>query len=81
MTLFNFSLFRRPNPAPPAEVVEAACDIYGLSPERVPCVEAEKLNALSDNIWVIKLNDHSSAVVAYTPGAQEQAVAAPWFSE
>lgn len=73
------SLFKRATLQPPAEVVQAACSVYGLSPERVSSVQAEQLNALSNNIWVIKLNNQSSAVVAYTPGTKEEPVAAPWF--
>jgi hypothetical protein len=73
------SLFKRSTLKPPVEVIQAACSVYGIAPERVPSVRAEKLNALSDNIWVVKLNEHSSAVVAYTPGTKEMPVAAPWF--
>jgi len=75
------NLFRRSNLEPPAEVVQAACNVYGIAPERVPAVRAEKLNALSDNIWLIEINEHTSAVVAYTPGDKEQTMAAPWFNE
>lgn len=73
------NLFKRTTLKPPVEVIQAACRVYGIAPEPVPPVQAEKLHALSDNIWVIKLNDQSSAVVAYTPGAKEKPVAAPWF--
>ncbi|GHO93950.1 hypothetical protein KSF_039980 [Reticulibacter mediterranei] len=73
------NLFKRTTLKPPVEVIQAACRMYGIAPEPVPPVQAEKLHALSDNIWVIKLNDQSSAVVAYTPGAKEMPVAAPWF--
>jgi hypothetical protein len=81
LALFNFTFKRLPLSQPPAEVVQAACNLYGLSPERVPQVQAEKLKVLSRNIWVVTLNEQSSAVVAYTPGAKEQPLAAPWFSE
>ena len=60
-------------------MIQAACNVYGMTPERVPAVQAEKLKALSDNIWVVRLDDHSSAIVAYTPGTKEMPVAAPWF--
>lgn len=75
------NLFRRSNLEPPAEVVQAACNVYGIAPERFPAMRAEKLNALSDNIWLIKLNEQASAVVAYTPGDKERTLAAPWFNE
>lgn len=81
MAFFNFNLFKRSHHEPPEEVVLAACNVYGLSPERVPSMQAEQLHALSDNIWVIKFDDQSSAVVAYSPDTEEQPVAAPWFPE
>ena len=74
-------LLKRPTPEPPAEVIQAVCDLYGLSPERVASIRAEKLSALSPSLWVITLNERASAVVVYEPGAREQLVAAPWFEE
>ena len=65
----------------PVEVIQAACNLYGLSPERVPAIKAEKLKALSNNIWVVKLNENASAVVAYNPGEKEHTTTAPWYGE
>ena len=74
------ALFRRQTPQPPMEVIQAACEFYGHSPERVPTPRAEKLHALSDDVWVVRLSERESAVVAYTPGAREgAAIAAPWY--
>ena len=75
------SLLKRQTPEPPAEVIQAACDLYGLTLERITSIRAEKLNALSPSLWAITLNERASAVVAYVPGAREQPVAAPWFEE
>ena len=79
MNLFGF--WKRQMSAAPAEVIQAACNYYGLSPERVPAIKAEKLKALSDNVWVVNLNNKASAVVAYTPHETEHTTAAPWFAE
>ena len=68
-------------PAPPAEVIQAACDLYGIAPDHVASIRAEELSALSPYLWVITLNERTSAVVVYEPGAGEQPVAAPWFEE
>jgi hypothetical protein len=68
-------------PEPPANVIQAACDLYGLPPERVASMRAEQLGALSPFLWVITLNERTSAVVVYVPGGREQTVAAPWFEE
>ena len=63
-----FGLWKRQSlSGAPLEVIQAACDLYGLSPERVPAMKAEKLKALSDNVWVVKLNDDASAIVADDP--------------
>jgi hypothetical protein len=79
MNLFGFWK-RQATAGAPAEVIQAACDLYGLEPERVSAVKAEKLKALSNNVWVVKLNDDASAVVAYNP-EEESITTAPWFSE
>jgi hypothetical protein len=79
MNLFGF--WKRQSSVAPVEVIQAACDFYGLQPERVPAIKAEKLKALSDNVWVVNLNDKASAVVAYTPNEMEHTTTAPWFSE
>ncbi|GHO83602.1 hypothetical protein [Dictyobacter formicarum] len=79
MNLFGF--WKRQSFGAPVEVIQAACDFYGTSPERVPAVKAEKLKALSDNVWVVKLNDKASAVVAYTPKEKEHTITAPWYGE
>jgi hypothetical protein len=77
MHLFDF--FKQETVEPPTEVIEAACDLYGIPPESVSSVEAEKLDALSDSLWVIKINEGASAVVAYDPGENEKPLAQPWF--
>ncbi len=64
-----------------AEVIQAVCDLYGLSRERISSIQAEKLSAHSPSLWVITLNERASAIVVYVPGAMEQPVAAPWFEE
>lgn len=75
------ALFKRATNQPPVEVIQAACAFYGHRPERVPSIRAEKLRAISDDMWIVRLNERESAVVAYTPHAQERAVAAAWFNE
>ncbi len=74
-------LLKRQTSEPPAEVIQAVRDLYGLSPERIASIQAEKLSALSPFLWVITLNARSSAIVVYVPGEMEQPVAAPWFDE
>ena len=75
------SLVKLKKPEPPAEVIQSACDLYGLTPEHIASIRVEKLIALSPYLWVITLNERSSAVVVYETGAGEQPVAAPWFEE
>ena len=75
------SLLKRQTSEPPAEVIQAACDLYRISPQRLASIQAEKLSALSPFLWVITLNERASAVVVYMPGAGGQPVAAPWFEE
>ena len=75
------SLLKRRISEPPTEVIQAVCDLYGLSRERISSIQAEKLSALSPSLWVIKLNERASAIVVYMPGEMEQPVAAPWFEE
>ena len=75
------SLLKRQTSEPPAEVIQAACDLYKLSPEHIASIQAEKLSARAPSLWVITLNGHASAVVVYEPGAREQPVAAPWFDD
>lgn len=75
------SLKKRLTPKPPAEVIQAACDLYGLTQECITSIRAEKLIALSPYLWVITLNERTSAVVVYEPGGGEKPVAAPWFEE
>ncbi len=79
MNLFGF--WKRQELAAPAAVIQAACNFYGIAPECAPTVHVEKLDALADNIWVVKLNETASAVVAYVPEEKEQTVTAPWFGE
>ena len=73
-------IFKR-QPEPPVAVLHAAYNFFGIAPERAPAVHAEKLAGLTDNLWVIKLNEKSSALVAYVPEDKEQTVTAPWFTE
>lgn len=79
MNLFGF--WKRQSYGAPVEVIQAACDFYGISPERIPAVQVEQLKALSDSVWVVKLNDEASAVVAYTPKEKEHTITAPWYGE
>lgn len=74
-------LLKQQTSEPPPEVIQAVCDLYGISPERIASIQAEKLSALSTSLWVIKLNERASAIVVYVPGEMEQPVAAPWFDE
>ncbi len=62
---------------PPKEVIEAVCDFYGVSSTEVPALHAEKLKALSNNVWLVNLDESTHAVVAYAPGSR--AVVAPWY--
>jgi hypothetical protein len=75
------SLLKRQTLEPPAEVLQGACDLYRISPQRIASIQAERLSALSPFLWVITLNERVSAIVAYTPGEKEQLEAAPWFEE
>ena len=75
------SLLKQQTLEPPAELIQAVCDLYGLSRERISSIQAEKLSARSPSLWVITLNERASAVVVYVPGEMEQPVAAPWFEE
>lgn len=61
----------------PGEVIQAACDIHGLSRQDVHSVHTRRLNALANNIWIVHLNERIRAIVTYTPGTQP--IAAPWF--
>jgi hypothetical protein len=79
MNLFGFR--RRSSVEAPVEVIQAACNLYGIAPETVPSVKAERLKALSDNVWVVNLGNKTSAVVAYTPREKEHTMSAPWFGE
>jgi hypothetical protein len=79
MNLFGF--WRHRVAEAPSEVIRAACDLYGVSTEHPRVVKAEKLKALSDNVWVVQVNEKESAVVAYTPGEQERVTSAPWYEE
>jgi len=74
-------LLKQQTSEPPAEVIRAVYDLYGLSPERIASIQAEKLSTLSSSLWAITLNERASAVVIYEPGAMEQPVATPWFEE
>jgi hypothetical protein len=72
-------LLKRQTSEPPAEVIQAASELHGISPQRIASIQAEQLSALSPFLWGIKLNERSSAIVVYIPG--EMPVAAPWFEE
>lgn len=73
------NLFGLLNRQPPEEVIQAACDYYGVSTQTVSSVRAEKVKAFSDNVWIVNLNQDKRAIVAFDPG--HQAVAAPWFEQ
>lgn len=80
MNLFGF--WKRQSLEPPMEVIQAACDLYGVTPEDVPAIRTERLKALADNLWVVKLNEKKSAVVAYVPEEDEgHTITAPWYGE
>src|SRR5215467_4805572 len=74
-------LLKQHTSEPPAEVIQAACDLYGLSSQCITTIQAEQLSALSPLLWVIRLNERASAIVVYVPWEKEQPVAAPWFEE
>jgi hypothetical protein len=76
-----FGLWRHRVPEPPDEVIQAACSLYGIHEEKPKVVKAQKLKALSDNVWVVQVNEKESAVVAYTPGEEESVTSAPWYDE
>ncbi len=77
----QLSLLKQQIPEPPTEVIRAVCDLYGISRERIASIQAEKLSVLSTSLWVITLNERSSAIVVYVPGEIEQPEAVPWFNE
>lgn len=79
MNLFGF--WKRSLYGAPLEVIQAACDFYGTSPEHEPTAKAEQLKALSSNVWVVTLNEHASAVVAYSPKEKEHTLTAPWYGD
>jgi hypothetical protein len=62
---------------PPKEVIKAACDFYGVPVRKISTIHAEKLKALSNNLWLVDLDNHAQAVVAYAPG--DKAIVAPWY--
>ena len=72
-------IFKRRISTPPKEVIQAACDFYGIASENISSIQAEKLKALSDTIWVVTLNEQASALVAYDPMDDEEAVATVWY--
>jgi hypothetical protein len=74
-------IFKRRIPTPPKEVIQAACDFYGIASESVSSVQAEKLKALSDTVWVVTLNEQASALVAYDPVDDEEVVVTEWYDE
>ena len=74
-------LLKQHTSEPPAEVIQAACDLYGLSPQRLASIQAEQINAISPVLWMITLNERASVIVVYGPGGREQPVVAPWFEE
>jgi hypothetical protein len=76
-----FKRRKRQTAKPPAAVLQAACQVYDLSPERLCTFHAEKVEALSDNMWVVTLYTQSQAIVAYTPEDEEKTLAAPWVDE
>ena len=67
--------------APPTEVIQAACDLYGLSSQGIASMQAEHFSAHIPFLWVIRLNEHASALVIAVPGESKTLVAAPWLEE
>lgn len=63
---------------PPKEVIKAACDFYGVPVKKASTIHAEKLKALSNNIWLVDLDNHIQAIVAYVPGSRAEV--APWYN-
>lgn len=76
-----FKRHKRQAATPPAAVLQAACQVYDISPDRLCTFHAEQVEALSDNMWVVTMYTQSQAIVAYTPENEEQAIAAPWVDE
>ena len=74
-----FSILKRSTVTPP-EVIQAACNFYGVSLENVGTISAKKLKALSNHVWVVDLNGQASAVVVYSPREKETTIAAPWYN-
>jgi hypothetical protein len=62
------NLLKRQVPTLPTELIQAACDLYGLSPQHIASIQAEQLSTLSPFLWVITLNDRQSAIVVSVPG-------------
>ena len=75
------SLLKQQIPEPPTELIQAVCDLYGISRDRIASIQAEKLSVLSTSLWVITFNERLSAIVVYVPGEIEQLEAVPWFNE
>ena len=75
------SLLKRLTRKPPTEVIQAVCDLYGISPRCIASFQAEKLSVLSPFLWVITLNECARAIVVHVPGEMKQPVAEPWFDE
>ena len=76
-----FKRRKRQAAKPPTAVLQAACKVFNLSPERLCTFHAEQVEALSDNMWVVTLYTQSQAIVAYTPEDEEKTLAAPWVDE
>jgi hypothetical protein len=79
MNLFGFRRHR--DVEAPSEVIQAACNLYGIPEEKATTIKAEKLKALSDHVWLVRVNEKESAVVAYTPDEKEPVTSAPWYDE
>jgi hypothetical protein len=65
MNLIN--LLKRQNTEPPVEVIQAACDLYGLILEYIASIRVEKLIALSHYLWLITLNITRGVFYGNTP--------------
>lgn len=75
------SLLKQQIPEPPTELIQAVCDLYGISRDRIASIQAEKLSVLPTSLWVITFNERLSAIVVSVPGEIEQPEAVPWFNE
>lgn len=68
-------------PAPPTKVIQSVCDLYGLSPQSIASMQAENFSVHPPFLWVIRLNEHSSALVIAAPRECNTLLVMPWLEE